>query len=585
MALDIIAIAIAKKYVDESLEGVGAIAGKPCQIQKKEAITGGTRVTFLWVDNSDVEHTTTMDVMNGVDGQDGQDGQDGEDGKGIKSVAVNAESHLIITYTDDTTSDAGAIEVHAAVDSVNGKTGEVTLDASDVGALPDDTPLFSGDFDDLSNKPTLGSAAALDVPESGNASSSEVVKGNDTRLTDARTPTSHTHTVSEISDFPTLGTAAGLDVPVSGNASTSEVVKGDDSRLSDARTPTSHSHTVSEISDLDLTDYVQKSSTAGLLKNDGTVDETTYATASSVNGILDGQSIDSFADVETALSGKADTGDIPDITGKADKVTNGTENNFAALDANGNLKDSGKKASDFIQNDLNIIIPKNAGSRNSIYRGASLGSSITADQLAAIAAGTFDGMFIGDYWEINSKTYRIADFDYWLHTGDTECTDHHVVVVPDENFPNQPMNATDITTGGYAGSKMHTENLATAKTAIQTAFGAAHILTHRELFTKTVTDGKSSGWDWYDSDVDLMNECMVYGHNAWGSAPQYETGIDKDQLALFRLNSGHITNRASWWLRDVVSASHFALVNNSGHAGCPGAGSAAIGVRPAFAIK
>ena len=37
-----------------------------------------------------------------------------------------------------------------------------------------------------------------------------------------------------------------------------------------------------------------------------------------------------------------------DISGKADKVTgNFTENNFAGLDANGNLKDSGSKASDF----------------------------------------------------------------------------------------------------------------------------------------------------------------------------------------------------------------------------------------------
>lgn len=41
-------------------------------------------------------------------------------------------------------------------------------------------------------------------------------------------------------------------------------------------------------------------------------------------------------------------GSQPDITGKADKVTGGTENNFAGLDDNGNLKDSGKKASDFI---------------------------------------------------------------------------------------------------------------------------------------------------------------------------------------------------------------------------------------------
>ncbi len=36
-----------------------------------------------------------------------------------------------------------------------------------------------------------------------------------------------------------------------------------------------------------------------------------------------------------------------DITGKADKVSSATAGNFAGLDANGNLVDSGKKASDF----------------------------------------------------------------------------------------------------------------------------------------------------------------------------------------------------------------------------------------------
>lgn len=41
------------------------------------------------------------------------------------------------------------------VTSVNGKTGAVELDAEDVGALPDTTPLFSGDYDDLRNKPTI----------------------------------------------------------------------------------------------------------------------------------------------------------------------------------------------------------------------------------------------------------------------------------------------------------------------------------------------------------------------------------------------------------------------------------------------
>ena len=37
-----------------------------------------------------------------------------------------------------------------------------------------------------------------------------------------------------------------------------------------------------------------------------------------------------------------------DISGKADKVENATNDNFAGLDSNGNLKDSGKKASDFL---------------------------------------------------------------------------------------------------------------------------------------------------------------------------------------------------------------------------------------------
>ena len=40
-----------------------------------------------------------------------------------------------------------------------------------------------------------------------------------------------------------------------------------------------------------------------------------------------------------------------DISGKADKVAGATNGNFAGLDANGNLTDSGKKASDFVSSD------------------------------------------------------------------------------------------------------------------------------------------------------------------------------------------------------------------------------------------
>lgn len=120
-------LALAKKYTDDTVAGAGGLEGKPCQIESIEAITGGNRVTFLWEDNEGESHTNTMDVMNGVDGTDGTDGSDG---LGIKSVAVNGSNHLIVTYDDDTTKDAGAITVIGKVDSVNGCDGNVLLSLS-----------------------------------------------------------------------------------------------------------------------------------------------------------------------------------------------------------------------------------------------------------------------------------------------------------------------------------------------------------------------------------------------------------------------------------------------------------------------
>lgn len=122
--IDLLTLQLAKKYTDDSIAGAGSLEGKPCQIQSIEAITGGNRVTFLWEDNDGVEHTDTMDVMNGTDGADGQDGL------GIKSVAVNAQNHLIVTYDDNTTEDAGEITIVGKVNSVNGCDGDVVLSLS-----------------------------------------------------------------------------------------------------------------------------------------------------------------------------------------------------------------------------------------------------------------------------------------------------------------------------------------------------------------------------------------------------------------------------------------------------------------------
>lgn len=57
---------------------------------------------------------------------------------------------------------------------------------------------FSGSYSDLSNKPTLGTAAAKDIASSGNASTIQIVMGNDTRLSDNRTPAALSVTADKI---------------------------------------------------------------------------------------------------------------------------------------------------------------------------------------------------------------------------------------------------------------------------------------------------------------------------------------------------------------------------------------------------
>lgn len=253
-----------------------------------------------------------------------------------------------------------------------------------------------------------------------------------------------------------------------------------------------------------------------------------------------------------------------------------------------NLKKDVKGLIDTAQAMINAIATTGAGAHNSIYRGKSLGSAVTEAQWAAIKAGTFEDMYIGDYWTIGGVVYRIAAFDYYYRAGDTDMTTHHVTLVPDANMYTHVMNDTNITTGAYVGSKMYTEGLTQAKTTINSAFGEAHVLNHRQYLQNATTDGYASGGSWYDSTVELMTEQNVYGGKIFsniqnGTALANSYTVDKSQYPLFAFRPDMISNRQWFWLRDVVSASGFAYVTDTGIAGCHGA-SAACGVRPAFSI-
>lgn len=233
-----------------------------------------------------------------------------------------------------------------------------------------------------------------------------------------------------------------------------------------------------------------------------------------------------------------------------------------------------------------------AALKNCLPRFKYLGTSVTSEQWAAIQNGTFDGLFLGDYWTINDVDYIIVAFDYWLNTGDTPCTKHHVVVIPRVNLYTYKFNPTNTTAGGYVGSGLYKNGLTQAKQMVTAAFGSAHILTHREYLVNAVTNGAPIGTDWYDSTVDLMNENMVYGGRQFspmsdGATDPWDTcrnySIDKSQLSLFQYAPWLICNRSWYWLRDVVSPTNFSTVDSNGYASF-GNASDVRGVRPAVGI-
>lgn len=226
--------------------------------------------------------------------------------------------------------------------------------------------------------------------------------------------------------------------------------------------------------------------------------------------------------------------------------------------------------------------------RRVIFRGKNLGTALTAVQKAAIKDGSFKGMFLGDYWSIGGRIWRIVDMDYWYNCGDTAFTSHHLVIMPDEALYNAQMNTTNITTGGYVGSEMYKKNLANAKTIVNAAFQGS-VLTHREHLCNAVANGKQSGGAWFDSSIELPSEIMMYGHIHFGNASDGNTipniyTPSKTQLALFMVCPRFITDRSHvQWLRDIVSSAYFALVGSGGNANCDDA-SVSYGVRPVFPV-
>ena len=247
-----------------------------------------------------------------------------------------------------------------------------------------------------------------------------------------------------------------------------------------------------------------------------------------------------------------------------------------------------------------------ASGHNALFRGKDLTDYFNSGEMSkAIANGTFKDIYIGDYINKNitvdginyTVKWEVAHLDYFLHSGDTECTTHHVLLFPSKTIQtNVPMNYTNTAVGGYIATKMWTETIPKYVTGITNAFGSAHVLSHRELLSKAINADAPSGagagwmgsatdWAWCDALVNIPSEPMIYGGRVFGSSG-YDVGNKERQLQIFRFKK--FSEGRSWfWLQAVASASGFCIASSNGYATCDVASYSAQwgGIRPYFLLR
>ena len=112
------AYAIAKKYTNDTVIGLGGIKGKNCIIKSAIKTNGITDVIFQWTDNNDVVQTTSIQVA------------DGKDDIVITNVDVNEFNHLICMLSDGTIIDAGEIAVSTKASEMDNDLGLTKVENS-----------------------------------------------------------------------------------------------------------------------------------------------------------------------------------------------------------------------------------------------------------------------------------------------------------------------------------------------------------------------------------------------------------------------------------------------------------------------
>lgn len=236
-------------------------------------------------------------------------------GKVLKdAIDAKPDSSDIPTKTSDLTNDSNYISTSSTSGLIK---NDGTIDTTSYST-------FSGSYNDLSNKPTIPSAStttpSADTTSGSYGSGTSYARSNHTHpKSSLYAEATHSHTKSQITDFPSIPSKTS-DLTNDGADGTNVFVANNDSRLSDARTPTAHTHG-------QITADGSNTSTAVTIASDDKIlitDTSDSSKIKRVNGLLASHISDSTAhsnigssanatqasintSIDTALSGKQAT--------------------------------------------------------------------------------------------------------------------------------------------------------------------------------------------------------------------------------------------------------------------------------------
>lgn len=250
---------------------------------------------------------------------------------------------------------------------------------------------------------------------------------------------------------------------------------------------------------------------------------------------------------------------------------------------------------DTLNSRTEILNYSTAGLHNSIFRGKNLGSAFTDAQSAAIKNGTFEDIWLGDFWLINGVRYRIAHIDYFYNTtlwkddypdlewasGETrKWRPHHVLIVPEPYLAYDYYNTEDTKDQPYYTSYYYTVLRPQLISQLENTFGAEHLMEWPSF--------RNTAWDWSDPQnpkptarVFELGKCeLIHTSHLLGyPAPKYggkvyvysgQTSRElRGQFQLFRVapmyasNPEHLTQNYNtgtanrgWWLQDTSHANN-----------------------------